>query len=143
MKATSEATVTWWEKRLVVRSKAWLSDIFASFWSGSELGRVLDAWLLLAVRSSITRVVWPRKRQVSSEVSYNREQEQIHKHGQVESWVGLGVIVQFTNSINLSVFLLSSPLGLGSFLSIDSWFKILTVEANSNPWIRRYDSTSC
>lgn len=60
IKATSEATVTWWERRLSGNIKAWLSDIIASFWRWSKAEQVLDVWLLLAVRSWIARVAEAR-----------------------------------------------------------------------------------
>ena len=52
-----------------------------------------------------------------NKVSSGREQGQIQENENVQV---LGGILKSTNSTNLSVFLLSFPLGLGGILSIDS-----------------------
>ena len=65
MKATSGATVTLWERRLAGRSKAWLSDVIASFWMpdccwqlglGPLVSRNQEGLHRLSPRSTLLRV---------------------------------------------------------------------------------------
>lgn len=53
-------------------SKAWLSDVIASFWWASGAGRVLDVWLLLVVKYWIAWIIRSQKREVRSCIAIKR-----------------------------------------------------------------------